>query len=295
MICDLQNCRICPRDCRVNRYETRGFCGAGEQIEINIAQLHFGEEPCLSGSRGSGTIFFSHCNLKCVFCQNYAISIEGHGREISEAELIRIMLDLQQQGAHNINLVTPTHYTLQLIPALQKAKTEGLTIPIVWNSSAYEKPETLKRLKGLVDIYLPDFKYFHGVYAKKYSHAPDYPRLAFESIKEMIQQQGRLEMDENGLAYKGVLLRLLVLPEGLSGTENILRKIAYELSTELSLSIMGQYYPAGDARRYPELNRGICEAEYKKVLDTAVDLGFSSIYAQELSCSDFWTPRFVQR
>lgn len=294
MIKELQDCRICPRDCGVNRFETRGFCGAGGQIEINLAQLHFGEEPCLSGTQGSGTIFFSHCNLKCVFCQNYAISIEGHGREISDTELVQIMLNLQQKGAHNINLVTPTHYTLQLISALQKAKAEGLAIPIVWNSSAYEKPETLKLLKGLVDIYLPDFKYYHGIRARKYSLAPDYPHYAFESLKEMYAQQGRLEMDDNGIAYKGVLLRLLVLPEGLSGTENTLRKIAYELSTELSLSIMGQYYPAGEAGRFPELNRGINQAEYKKVLDTALDLGFSSIYAQELSCSDFWTPSFVR-
>lgn len=295
MLSELSNCRICPRDCGINRYLQCGFCGANQYIKINIAQLHYGEEPCLSGSRGSGTIFLSHCNLKCVFCQNYMISVEGYGREISEEDIVQTMLNLQQKGAHNINLVTPTHYTIQLISALQKAKAEGLTIPIVWNSSAYEKPETLRLLKGLVDIYLPDFKYFHGVHAKKYSHAPDYPHYAFESLKEMFYQQGRLELDERGIAMKGVLLRLLVLPEGLSGTENALRKIAYELSTEISLSIMGQYYPAGEAGRYPELNRGIRQAEYKKVLDTALDLGFTSIYAQELSCSDFWTPRFVRR
>jgi len=290
----LLQCRICPRDCGVNRYEQRGFCGASASVAINLYQLHFGEEPPISGTRGSGTIFFSHCNLKCVFCQNYTISCQGFGSSLGEESVIRIMLELQEQGAHNINLVTPTHYTPQLRAIIASARAQGLKIPLLWNSSAYEKVETLKSLNSLVDIYLPDLKYSHGVYAKKYSHAVDYPAVALDAIKEMYSQVGPLSVDADGIAQKGVLVRLLVLPQGLSGTENNLRRLADEIGPDVPVSLMGQYYPAGEAGKYPELGRGVSDDEYQKVLDTASDLGFSSVYVQELSSNDFWTPKFYK-
>jgi putative pyruvate formate lyase activating enzyme len=263
-------------------------------VAINLYQLHFGEEPPISGTRGSGTIFFSHCNLKCVFCQNYTISCQGFGSSLGEESVIRIMLELQEQGAHNINLVTPTHYTPQLRAIIASARAQGLKIPLLWNSSAYEKVETLKSLNSLVDIYLPDLKYSHGVYAKKYSHAVDYPAVALDAIKEMYSQVGPLSVDADGIAQKGVLVRLLVLPQGLSGTENNLRRLADEIGPDVPVSLMGQYYPAGEAGKYPELGRGVSDDEYQKVLDTASDLGFSSVYVQELSSNDFWTPKFYK-
>ncbi len=289
---ELVECRICPRNCGVNRYLERGFCKAPASLAVNLSQLHFGEEPPISGTGGSGTIFFSFCNLQCVYCQNYSISCEGYGKLITEQELIDIMMDLQERGAHNINLVTPTHYSPVLQRVLAAAKTQELKLPILWNSSAYEHPHTLQSLQGLVDIYLPDLKYYHGIYAKKYSHAADYPALAFSAIKEMYRQVGFLQTDELGIARKGLLLRLLVLPNGLSGTCDTLRKILDEFGPELPLSLMAQYYPAGTALSIQELSRGISATEYQKVLDTASELGFTRIYAQELSCNDEWTPRF---
>jgi len=202
------------------------------------------------------------------------------------------MLDLQKQGAHNINLVTPTHYTPQLRVIIASARAQGLKIPLLWNSSAYEKVETLKSLNSLVDIYLPDLKYSHGVYAKKYSHAVDYPAVALDAIKEMYSQVGPLSVDADGIAQKGVLVRLLVLPQGLSGTENNLRRLADEIGPDVPVSLMGQYYPAGEAGKYPELGRGVSDDEYQKVLDTANELGFSNVYVQEISSNDFWTPKF---
>jgi len=257
-----------------------------------LATLHFGEEPCFSGTRGSGTIFFAGCNLRCVYCQNYEISTLCWGKDISVEELIRLMLKLQEEGAHNINLVTPTHFTLQLREAIIQAKEKGLTIPVLWNSSAYEKVETLQLLTGLVDIYLPDFKYAHKVYAQKYSSAPDYPAVAISAIKEMFSQVGLLELDEKGIAQKGLLLRMLVLPNKLAGCKENLYTLTEELGTELTLSLMGQYYPAGKAKNYKELTRGITLSEYFEVVDTAVELGFTKLYTQEISSSDTWTPNF---
>jgi len=288
----MQLCDICPRHCRVDRYKQTGFCGAPAELVVNMHTLHHGEEPSLSGTRGSGTIFFSWCNLRCVFCQNYDLSVLGWGHEISYSELSQMMLDLQQSGAHNINLVTPTHYTPQIVEAIKQAKENGLTIPLVWNSSSYEKVSTLQMLEGLIDIYLPDYKYAHGVYAHKYSSATDYPATALAAVKEMNRQVGTLQSDAEGIAVKGLIIRLLVLPEGLSGTRKTLRTIAEELGTQHTLSIMGQYYPAGDASKYPELQRGITELEYNAVVDAATELGFSHLYTQELSCSDTWTPNF---
>ncbi|MDD2228448.1 MAG: hypothetical protein PHY48_03445 [Candidatus Cloacimonetes bacterium] len=288
----LVSCHICPRNCGINRYAETGFCGAGSGLKINLASLHHGEEPPISGSKGSGTIFFSHCNLRCVFCQNYSISSDGWGYESSALELAKMMLRLQEQQAHNINLVTPTHYSPQVIDAIKIAKDIGLTIPIVWNSSAYESLDTLESLAGLVDIYLPDLKYAYGVHAAKYSAAADYPRIALAAIKAMYAQSGNLQLDDSGIAKRGTIVRLLVMPNGLSGAQKSLLRLADEIGTEISISLMGQYYPAGKASEYNELNRGITMQEYQSVVDTAQELGFSNIFIQELSCSDIWTPKF---
>ena len=286
------SCNICPRNCGIDRTKNKGYCGVTDKLRINLATRHFGEEPCFSGTRGSGTIFFAGCNLRCVYCQNYEISTLCWGKDISVEELIRLMLKLQEEGAHNINLVTPTHFTLQLREAIIQAKEKGLTIPVLWNSSAYEKVETLQLLTGLVDIYLPDFKYAHKVYAQKYSSAPDYPAVAISAIKEMFSQVGLLELDEKGIAQKGLLLRMLILPNKLAGCKENLYTLTEELGTELTLSLMGQYYPAGKAKNYKELTRGITLSEYFEVVDTAVELGFTKLYTQEISSSDTWTPNF---
>ncbi len=286
------SCNICPRNCGIKRTKNKGYCGVTDKLRINLATRHFGEEPCFSGTRGSGTIFFAGCNLRCVYCQNYEISTLCWGKDISVEELIRLMLKLQEEGAHNINLVTPTHFTLQLREAIIQAKEKGLTIPVLWNSSAYEKVETLQLLTGLVDIYLPDFKYAHKVYAQKYSAAPDYPAVAISAIKEMFSQVGLLKLDEKGIAQKGLLLRMLVLPNKLAGCKENLYTLTEELGTELTLSLMGQYYPAGKAKNYKELTRGITLSEYFEVVDTAVELGFTKLYTQEISSSDTWTPNF---
>jgi putative pyruvate formate lyase activating enzyme len=263
------------------------------ELKINLAQLHYGEEPPISGSRGSGTIFFSHCNLRCVFCQNHVISLRGSGQIISEEQLLKVIFELQKQGAHNINLVTPTHYSRPLISVLKAAKEQGLKIPILWNSSAYEHVETLHNLKGLVDIYLPDFKYYHPLYAKKYSHAEDYPAVALKALKEMVAQTGFLQENAAGIATKGVLVRLLLLPNGLSGTKDILRLLADEFGTKLPLSLMAQYYPAAEAVYIPELNRGVKTNEYQAVVELAQEIGFEKVFGQELSCDDQWTPDFT--
>lgn len=289
---ELSHCELCPRNCKVNRYIETGFCGAGHELCVNLAMLHNGEEPPISGSRGSGTIFFSHCNLKCVFCQNHQISCLGWGDRVSTQQLSNIMLDLQSQGAHNINLVTPTHYSSQIAESIIIAKSAGLYIPIVWNSNAYEHPKVLRKLEGLVDIFLPDMKYAHKIYAAKYSHAADYPDVANAAIREMYAMTGTLQCDNEGIAKSGFIIRLLVLPNGLAGIRDSLYRIASEIGTEVQLSIMAQYYPTHQASKYPELARGINASEYDKVIETVSDLGFGNVFMQELSCSSEWTPTF---
>lgn len=289
---EMERCCICPRECGINRYQNTGFCGAGAEAEINLATLHHGEEPPISGTRGSGTIFFSHCNLRCVFCQNYQISSLGWGRAVSSSALADLMLELQAKGAHNINLVTPTHFSTQIGDALQQAKTRGLSLPVVWNSSAYEKVETLRNMQGLVDIWLPDYKYAHGIYARKYSQAVDYPQVAKAALQEMFAQSGHLQTDAQGLAQRGMLVRLLVLPHRLAGTMESLRMLAETFSTELNLSLMAQYYPAGKAGEYPELNRGLSAEEYAEAIAWVQDMGFENVWVQELKPTPQWTPEF---
>ena len=289
---ELENCNICPRKCGVNRYETTGFCKASAEVCINLAQLHYGEEPSISGTRGSGTVFFSHCNLKCVFCQNSNISMLGWGEDKPEAECVQMMLDLQTQGAHNINLVTPTHFSIQLIDIIRTARAAGLTIPILWNSNAFELVETLERLDGLIDIYMPDMKFAFGVHGELYTNAFSYPSISRKVVKEMFKQVGNLQVNGEGIAEKGLIIRLLVMPNGVSGTVDTLQWIGDELGDEVQLSIMAQYYPAYRASQYQEICRGISQAEYDTVMQKVYALGFHNVYLQELSADAEWTPDF---
>lgn len=288
----LINCQVCPQNCGVNRYETTGFCKAGFNLKINLAQLHHGEEPVFSGSNGSGTIFFSYCNLRCVFCQNYSISHLGWGTYYNEEDCAQIMLKLQEAGAHNINLVSPTQYTPQLVKTITIARENGLSIPVLWNSNGYENVSTLQSLAGLVDIYLPDFKYAHSFYSKKYSSAKDYPEIAIRALEEMFRQVGHLQLDSEGIAKKGILVRHLVLPNHLSGTKKVLYILYEHFGPELALSLMAQYYPTGKANEFPELNRSLKKEEYEEAVETAEALGFKTLYLQKIYSSPEWTPDF---
>jgi len=288
----LINCQVCPQNCGVNRYETTGYCKAGFNLKINLAQLHHGEEPVFSGSNGSGTIFFSYCNLRCVFCQNYSISHLGWGTYYNEEDCAQIMLKLQEAGAHNINLVSPTQYTPQLVKTITIARENGLSIPVLWNSNGYENVSTLQSLAGLVDIYLPDFKYAHSFYSKKYSSAKDYPEIAIRALEEMFRQVGHLQLDSEGIAKKGILVRHLVLPNHLSGTKKVLYILYEHFGPELALSLMAQYYPTGKANEFPELNRSLKKEEYEEAVETAEALGFKTLYLQKIYSSPEWTPDF---
>ncbi len=290
----LKSCTLCPRACGVNRLKgERGFCGASDQIKAARAALHFWEEPCLSGELGSGTVFFSHCTLQCIFCQNYQISSCQKGRKISSQRLCEIFLSLEQQGAHNINLVTPTHYIPQILEAVFRAKEQGLTLPIVYNSSGYERKETIALLKGAVDIFLPDFKYMDDEMALKYSHAPDYARYAKESIRQMVEQAGKPEFDENGMMKKGVIIRHLMLPGQLSDTKKIIRWVYETFGDRVYLSLMNQYTPTEQVKGIPELNRTITRKEYDKAIDFALRLGITQGFIQEGgTASESFIPNF---
>lgn len=266
----LKDCTVCPHHCHVNRQKGElGFCRAGWEVEIGGYGPHFGEEPPLVGGGGSGTIFFSHCNLGCVFCQNFEISRGKHGEKASLEQLARIMLALQDRGCHNINLVTPSHYVPQIVAALAIAAERGLRLPLVYNCGGYEEKDTLKRIEGLVDIYMPDFKYADPQVGQRLSRVPDYPQVAKEAIKEMHRQVGDLEIDESGIARRGLIIRHLVLPDGLAGTEEIMEFIAREISPYSYINVMHQYYPAGEAWRYKSLSRRLTLEEYKRALEAA--------------------------
>jgi len=262
------------------------------KLKINAWQKHFGEEPVISGSKGSGTIFFSYCNLQCIFCQNYQISQLGWGQEYSILELADIMLELQRSGVHNINFVSPTQFSYQIREAILIAKDKGPGIPLVWNSNAYELPETLHDLEGLIDIYLPDFKYFDPGNGLKYSSIKDYPKYAKLSLEEMQKQVGYLHVDENGIAEKGVLIRLLILPENINGIEDILKWIAENLGNQTFISLMAQYYPTYKANKFPEINRSITSEEYQFAVDICEDLGFENGYFQGKRITPERTPKF---
>ncbi|MFZ5753497.1 MAG: radical SAM protein [Bacillota bacterium] len=284
---NLTNCRICPWECGVNRLAgEKGVCQAGGELKIAKAFLHPWEEPCISGTRGSGTIFFTHCNLKCVYCQNYKISQEHFGKEISISRFADICLSLQEKGAHNINLVSPTQFIPLVKAGLKEAKDRGLSIPVVYNGNGYEKVGTLKELNGLIDVYLPDLKYFSNEHAVKYSGVPNYFSIATGAIKEMYRQVGVPRFNDEGIILKGLIIRHLLLPGLEEDSRKILEWIARELPREVYLSLMGQYTPVHRAPEFPALARPVGEEAYEEMIDYFFQLGLENGFVQELTSSD---------
>jgi putative pyruvate formate lyase activating enzyme len=284
----LQSCTACPRNCRVNRLEDKfAVCKTGRHAVVSSHFPHHGEEDCLRGWRGSGTIFFTGCNLRCVFCQNFDISWQVRGTPAPPRELAAMMLELQALGCHNINLVTPEHVAPQIVQALPFAIEGGLRLPLVYNTSAYDSMESLALLDGLVDIYMPDFKYWDAEMARKYSRAPDYPEVARRAIKEMYRQVGNLVIEDNGLARRGLLIRHLVMPEEVAGTRAVMQWIADELSPETYVNLMAQYHPAGKVSRsdHAEINRPVTPAEYERALDAAWRAGLKRLDSRRPSPS----------
>ncbi len=276
----LQNCKLCPRNCGVDRRIEKGYCRSGIPIGINSWNRHFGEEPVFSGWKGSGTIFLINCNLCCVFCQNFDISQLGNGSEISPEELAEIMMKLQLEGVHNINLVTPTHFSVQIKTAIEFARDKGLKLPVIWNSNAYEKTETLEMFRGLVDIYLPDLKYADNESAEVYSDAENYPSISRRAILEMQDQVGKLVLDEKGIATRGLLIRLLVMPGLVKEVLQNLIWIRQNLGRDTYINLMSQYHPTFQASDYPAINRRITSEEYSTVKAQALELGFSNVIFQ---------------
>lgn len=293
-------CNLCPRKCNSKRINgENGYCNSPYKLKIARASLHMWEEPCISGDSGSGAVFFCGCNLGCVYCQNREISRGGSGKEIEIEELSDIFIKLQLQGANNINLVTPTHYIDGIIKAIDMAKSQGLIIPIVYNTGSYESVETLKRLEGRIDIYLPDLKYYDDKRAIKYSKAPNYFNVAMDAIKEMYRQVGRNQFDENGMMKKGVIVRHMILPEGTKDSKTVVKALFDEFRDNVYLSIMSQYTPVmnrigaeqkafhGDNYResnkesYSELFRKVTKREYNKVVDYCIELGIENAFIQE--------------
>lgn len=283
----LTNCNLCPRRCGVDRTagET-GFCGASDRVKIARSALHFWEEPCISGKNGSGTVFFSHCTLKCRFCQNYEISACSRGYEISEETLCEKFLGLQSQGANNINLVTPTHFAPQIISALDMAKRRGLTVPIVYNTSGYENVETLKMLDGYIDIYMPDMKYYDDKYAMKYSAAPKYFEIAKAAIHEMFNQVSYPVFDEHNIMQKGVIVRHLMLPGLLFDTKKLMDYLYSAYGNRIYISLMSQYTPLPHVKDLPELNRKLNMKHYEAMVDYCAGLGMENVFIQEGEAAD---------
>jgi len=274
----LENCEVCPHHCHVDRLAGQiGKCRTAAVAIVSSYGAHFGEEAPLVGSKGSGTIFFTNCNLKCVFCQNYSISQLGEGREVTREELAGMMLSLQKRGCHNINLVTPTHVVPQILEALELAIPEGLSIPLVYNSGGYESVETLKLLEGVVDIYMPDMKYSDDEDAQKCSGIEDYPSVNRTAVKEMHRQVGDLEVDEQRVATRGLLVRHLVLPQGLAGTQEVARFLAEEISLNTYLNVMAQYHPCHKAFHFPELSRPTSREEFLEAVNLARQQGLERL------------------
>lgn len=279
----LESCKMCPHECKVNRLNGNiGRCRSTDKIKIALVSLHQYEEPCISGKNGSGTIFFSNCNLSCMYCQNYEISQEGKGFEISIEELAKIMLEQQNKGAHNINLVTPTMYAVQIIEAIKIAKGKGLNIPILYNTNGYESVKTINMLNGYIDVYMPDLKYYSDDIAKKYSNVDKYFMVTTKAIKKMISQVGYPIFDEEGMIKKGVIIRHLVLPNHMQNTKNILKWIKENLSDRVYVSVMAQYFPTYKAKEDLLLNRKINKKEYKQIETFLYTLDLKNGYMQEL-------------
>lgn len=281
----MEKCTLCPRNCFVNRkLGEKGICGQSSTLKVARAALHFWEEPCISGEKGSGAVFFSGCALHCVFCQNQEIANGSVGKEISKERLSEIFLELQEKGANNINLVTPGHFAPQIVPAIERARNQGLNLPIVYNTSSYENVDSIRKLEGIVDIYLPDFKYMSSSLSKKYSHAPDYSEVAKKVVAEMVRQTGAAsfyEKEGQELMQRGVIVRHLILPGCMEDSKNIIRYLHDAYGDTIYLSIMNQFTPLKNVEKYPELNRKLTEDEYDEVVDFAIDLGVENGFIQE--------------
>ena len=290
-----KKCNMCPFKCNVTRENKNlGVCKIGNKIKVSKVSTHLWEEPCISGTKGSGAIFFTGCNLRCLFCQNYKISREAcKGEEISEEDLANIFLEKQKEGVHNINLVSPTSYTEYIRNSIIIAKKKGLKIPIVYNSNGYENIETLKTLEGLIDVYLPDFKYADDIIAKEYSGAINYTKNAVLAIKEMYRQVGNAKFNKDGIIEKGIIIRHLVLPNNIENTKKVLEIIANEIDKAVYVSLMGQYIPKDNAIKYEKLNRKVTKEEYDEVIEYFFEVGLKNGFTQELSsASDEYIPDF---
>ena len=280
----MNGCELCPRQCQIMRNEgKRGFCGESDEVRLSRAALHMWEEPCISGSEGSGAVFFSGCTLRCVYCQNFHIANSEIGKVVSVMRLSDIFLELQGQGANNINLVTPTHFVPQIIQALDLARQRGMNLPVVYNTSGYEKVDTLRMLEGYVDIYMPDFKYLDNEHANKYSKAADYPEVAKAALKEMVRQNGMPVFDERGIMKKGVIVRHLLLPGCLRDARKIVKYLYETYGNQIYMSLMNQYTPLEtlDREKYPELSKKVSKKAYDVLLDYAIDLGVEQDFIQE--------------
>jgi putative pyruvate formate lyase activating enzyme len=290
----LRSCELCPRCCGANRLDGEtGYCGAGARMVVAHWGLHFGEEPPISGSRGSGNVFFSPCNLRCLFCQNHQISHGRLGKEVSPEDLAAIFFLLKTSGAHNINLVSPTPYVPLIAQAIAIARERGSALPLVYNTNAYENVRTIEMLDGLIDVYLPDLKYWSGPIAGKLSGAPDYPNAAQEAITAMKMQVGDLQV-ENGLVTRGLLIRHLVLPAHLAGTRKIIHWIKESLGVQTFLSLMAQYQPLHDAALHPALMRRLTVHEYDELVDFLIAEGFENVFVQDLDSAPLFVPDFTR-
>ena len=279
----LENCNICPHKCNINRNKGKiGRCKATNKIKVALYSVHNFEEPCISGEKGSGTVFFSNCNLNCIYCQNYEISQQGRGKEISIEELSDIFIKQQKRNVENINLVTPTSYVPQIIEAIKIARKKGLNIPIVYNTNGYENIETIKMLDGYVDIYLPDLKYYYNDIAKKYSKIDNYFEIATKAIKEMEKQIGKTVIDENGIMKKGIIIRHLVLPNNIENSKKILKWIRENMNNYTYVSVMAQYFPTYKAKEDLELNRKLTKQEWREIEEYIEKLGIENGFIQEL-------------
>lgn len=281
MLKELENCNTCPHKCNINRKEKVGRCKGTDKIKIALYSLHKFEEPCISGQNGSGTVFFSNCNLNCIFCQNYEISQAGRGKEITTEELANIFIKQQKNGANNINLVSPTIYAYQIVEAIKIAKKKGLKIPAIYNSNGYENLETIKILEGYIDVYLPDLKYYYNELGEKYSKVNNYFEIATKAIKEMYKQVGSPYIDEKGIIKKGVIIRHLVLPNHIENSKRILKWIKTNLGDKVYVSIMAQYFPTYNAMQ-SDLNRKLTKEEYKEIENYLYRLNLKNGYIQEL-------------
>ena len=290
----LDKCMICPRNCKVNRISgQKGYCRLDDKIKIALASIHKFEEPCVSGEEGSGTIFFSNCNLKCIYCQNHEISQENVGKEVSVERLAQIMLEQQNRNVNNINLVTPTMYVYQIMESIKIARKNGLKIPIVYNSNGYENVDTIKMLNGYIDVYLPDLKYYLDDIAIKYSDAPNYFKVATNAIKEMYNQVGKVKFDERGIIQKGVIIRHLILPNHIQNTKHILKWIKENFDDNVFVSIMAQYFPTYKAKKDELINRKLSIKEYREIENYVFELNLKNGYIQELGKhEEEYVPKF---